>query len=244
MRGTRTRHQHASAGKPADAILHQPRVGANRPGALGFTFRERRGIENDQPEFPGIFTRQPFKGVGLNLLMTALRDGGIGGVEFEITLRRRQRMRADVQIGRRFCAAARRIKRKAAGKTEGVQHVATSEQVFSTSKRFSRWSRKNPVFCPRKTSASNRIPFSKNTTGSARAGPNRISPSRLPASDERNLLDVPAQAQDEPFRVPRECGRARWFHPATATRRRYKVSGPACGRSGRAPVPASRHSRR
>ena len=112
----------------ADAQPRQPLISANCSARSDLAFGERRRVENDQVK-P---SRASFSPSHSNVSACTSHEGIARRrdrlVQAKISLCAGERVRADIEIRHRPRATARRIKRKAAGETEGIQNRPARRQ--------------------------------------------------------------------------------------------------------------------
>lgn len=129
MRGAGAGDEPAMTGQMAKAVFSQARVGVDGAGAFAFAFGQGRRVEDDEAKMPFLICRQPLEGVGLDAFVPAMRDVGIGLVQLKIPAGGGQGVLADIEVGDGLGAAARGVEGKAAGKTEGVEHIQSLREL-------------------------------------------------------------------------------------------------------------------
>ena len=130
MGGTRGRQQDAILAQEREGGGNQTCVGAFRLRAFRFAFGKRWGIEHDEVKLAPGNLLQPNKGVSLDTLLAAARDGRMTAIEGEIAARSRQRMLTDVHAANRLGAATRGIDGKSSRITKKIQNLPARRQLL------------------------------------------------------------------------------------------------------------------
>ena len=241
---TRRLHQEPVGSGQLNRTLGQLAVGVECPIDVRLALGERRRIDDDDVVVLAALDQaiHHLVRVADHRVVLAVAHVGERGVVREVALGDGQSRRALVDAGHSCRATGRRVDAEPAGRRRTRRAPACRPTSSRPSARFSRWSRKWPVFWPWTTSASNTKPFSWNSTGSVGVSPISAMPSLKPYSLCSAMRPRQAQHQRRSERTARRSLRPTIedegsMSASTASRRR-------CRRSDRGPGQGTRRSRR